>query len=87
MMQLCRPLAQIKIKKVFFLTVGLCNMLDSWLGIFFPRHFNTRIHKGVLKQPLSPPPLFFACRAFVKYFMFDFCSFFLFFFFFIGSTD
>lgn len=34
MMQLCRPLAQIKIKKVFFLTVGLCNMLDSWLGIF-----------------------------------------------------
>lgn len=49
MMQLCRPLAQIKIKKFFFLTVGLCNMLDSWLGIFFPRHFNTRIHKGVLK--------------------------------------
>lgn len=34
MMQLCRPLAQIKIMKVFFLTVGLCNMLDSWLDIF-----------------------------------------------------
>lgn len=33
---------------------------------------------GCFKKPLSP--FFFACRAFVKYFMFDFCSFFLFFF-------